>query len=143
MAREARTPTCPTCGQKMHKVEGWKIEASHFRWSAYTKGAIAWYDDTDGEGGSLGESTASVSELVEAVRLYLEDRSSEHHGTVSFLAMEVAAHELAPVFAVDTPSAHRPIIWKKNARAALIVRAAAIAAAAVAAAQAGPADKKK
>ena len=86
---------CPTCGQAMPKVEGWKVDARDLGPSHYVDGALAWFGDGE-EGGSLEQSSLGMNaaeELAKQARMYIEDRSVENKAEVDFFAIEAAAHE--------------------------------------------------
>ena len=132
---------CPTCGQAMLKVEGWKVSAKGLGWSNYNSDALAWFADGD-EGASVGEydyngRTRASAELHTAAKKYVADRSDENRQDVDFLAVEAAALELAPTLAADAVRPGRAIPWKKGAKAAIVQRANILAAEAVKAAQGG------
>lgn len=133
---------CPTCGQAMPKVEGWKVRASELGWSNHYRDALAWLCDDD-EGAALGEYTDGGAEpapaaLLAAVRKYVADRSDENRSEVDFLAVEAAAMELAPSLASGDVRPGKPIPWKRGAKAAIVHRANVLAAEAVKAAQEKP-----
>lgn len=131
---------CPTCGQAMPKVEGWKVDARDLGPSHYVDGALAWFGDGE-EGGSLEQSSLGMNaaeELAKQARMYIEDRSVENKAEVDFFAIEAAAHELAPTLAAEQVPEGRPIPWKKGAKTAIVHRASILAAEAVKAAQEKP-----
>lgn len=133
---------CPTCGQVMPKVEGWKVSARDLGWSHYHRDALAWFCDED-EGAALGEYTDGRADpapaaLLVSARKYVADRSEENRSEVDFLAVEAAAMELAPTLASGDVRPGKPILWKKGARAAIVHRANVLAAEAVKAAQEKP-----
>lgn len=133
---------CPTCGQALPKVDGWKVDARRLGWSHYHRDALAWFDDED-EGAALGEYTDGRADPAPAVllvsaRKYVADRSEENRSKVDFLAVEAAAMELAPTLASNKVRPGKPIPWKKGAKTAIVHRANILAAEAVKAAQEKP-----
>lgn len=125
---------CPTCGQRMPAARGWKIRPRDIARSHYVDGALAWLSDGE-EGLVIGMSGASAESLARAASAYAKAPTDEGADNVSVIAVELAARELAPLLAAETPRKGQPIIWRAGAKAALIARAEALASAAVKAAQ--------
>ncbi len=130
---------CPTCGQEMPAVEGWKAEGRSIVWSHHEDGTLVWIADGEegaviGEFGHKGRGALRIR-LKRAVKAYLADRSEGKKEDVDTYAVELAAIDLAPTLASEEVRPGRPISWKKAAKAALVQRANMIAAEAVKVAQ--------
>ena len=87
---------CPTCGQKLPKLVGWVIppRAIGLDQRGYDV-RLLWNDDDDC-GATVGQEKApSAASLATAVKKYVAERDSDAKGIAEFLAVELAAKELA------------------------------------------------
>lgn len=132
------THKCPTCGQTMPEVTGWKVDSREIDHSHHVEGALAWFFDGD-EGAAIGESglgpMAAARELANEARKYIADRSDENKSELDAAAVEAAAFDLAPTLAVEEVPLGRAIPWKRGAKAAIVQRANILAAEALKVAQ--------
>jgi hypothetical protein len=134
-ATKMKCAKCPTCGQEMPKVEGWKVNAKGLAWSHRDDGTLTWYFEGD-EGASIGECGGKgrahvFGQLMSAMLAYLADRCEENREQVDTYAFEVAALDLVPTLASEEVRPGKPIPWKRGAKAALVHRASLLAAEAV------------